>query len=675
MRRRAAPVVLSLCLLFLLAACPDNTRVNTISPQLEVGAASLPFGTVQVGESADLAVTLAARSRSAVSLVSLSVADAPGEPGGASAFLLPEPPDSVEGDSEVELTVRFSPPKEGDFAAALRIESDDPDPEDAVRVLPLTGRGAVPVLKIAPTCAPPCQGFTVVADPPAVDFGPRNALRTDSGGRVVNEPPWPTVTFSNEGEVPLDVAKAEFAGSPGFRAKPALDLAGMVLGPGEKRSYRLVFDPQDEAPTPYSADLVVESDDPAWPRAKLHLQGTLAPNKAPGVCAGIVEVLQPDGTTDMPRDPATNQTTFGGKIAVEPSDHTLVKLSAFSDHFAAGLHPNEASLGDYALCTSDYEDGREPLEWQWTLREKPAHSVATLSGPTGPEVSLQPEAYGRYTLGLSVADPGGATTSTEVSFTALPARDIAAELTWDTPGVDLDLHLVKPGACGGQPGCFFQRTGDASAYTLLKAGGVFDWGEQGKGWDDPRVDTRDAGDKGLVESVSLSRPESDPSCADAPCPYEVYVHFMRDSRSTSTTAPACPARPCREGEACGCSGGNVCVAGRCVSKVAVQVRLYVQPSATRPSSVLSLPLSSETIALAGPCFAWRVGTLTWPSKKDVQTDPDAQVTVSAAGSAGARPFLFYGRLPVDSFACQPNTPSGTPDEDVTYLPGQAPTYP
>lgn len=671
---RHVALLIVLASLAFLPACPDTERVNAITPQIELGQAALPFGTVAVGTGADLGLTIAARSRSAVSLVSLTFVDASGKPGSAAAFSLPEPLDSVQGDSEETLLVRFSPPQAGDFAATLRIESDDPDPEDAVKEVALTGRGAVPVLVIEPSCKAPCELFTVVADPPAVNFGPRPALHTDSGGRVINEPVWPTLTFANEGEVPLSFAKAAFAGSPGFRTKPALDLEGMALGPGERRSYRLVFDPRDEAATPYVADLVAETDDPTWRRAKVHLQGTLAPNRPPDVCAGIVEVLQPDGSTDMPKDGATSQTAWGGKIAVEPSDHSLVKLSAFSDHFEAGLHPNEASLGDYALCTRDYEDGREPLLWQWTLREKPLHSVATLSGYTGPEVSLQPEAYGKYTLGLSVTDPDGATTSTELAFTALPARDIAAELTWDVPGVDLDLHLVKPGACGGQPTCFFSRLGDASAYTLLKSGGVLDWGEQGKPWDDPRVDTRDSGDKGLVESVSLSRPESDPSCVDAPCPYDLYVHFMRDSRLTSTTAPACPGKPCKEGETCGCQGGNVCVAGRCVSKVAAQVRLFVQPTASRPNPILSLPLSAETISLAGPCYAWRVATVTWPSKKDVQSNPNAQVTVGAVGTAGARQFVYFGRLPADSFSCQANTPANTPEADVTYLAGQPPGY-
>ncbi|HEY3452577.1 MAG TPA: choice-of-anchor D domain-containing protein [Myxococcales bacterium] len=669
-----------LCSLVLLAAACQEEKVESVPPQIRIESRVVEFGIVRVGTPADGVVKITAESRSPLTIVSLVVTDDPAAPGGAKAFSVPKALQSVDGNSEVALAVRFAPPAVGDFKAILTVESDDPDPADAALQIALTGRGGVPKISLVPTCAAPCEKFEVGAEPPAIDFGARNALRTDSTGRIINEPVWPTLTLSNTGEIPLTLSRAAFEGSEGFSSKQSLNAAGVVVEAGKSLLFQLVFDPRDESPEPYVADLVVESDDPATAVAKLHLTGTLAPNQPPVACASIVEVLQPDGAVDLPRD-ASGAPAFGGQVQVQPGDRGLVKLSAFSDHFTEGLHPNESAKGDLSQCTTDPEDGRQVLVYQWAMLEKPATSAAEIYSPTSPEPSLRVDAIGRYKVGLTVTDPRGKTASAEVSLEALPQRDLAVELSWEKqPSVDLDVHLVKPGPCGADPSCLFSRLGDASGYTSGKTGGVFDWGEAGAAYDNPRLDIDDQGDKSLIENVNLNRPENDPACATAECTYDVYVHYFKDWRSGSPTAPACPGKPCKEGDECGCGAtaagaGSLCVSARCVAPVSAKVKVFVRPTPDHPEPAMVVPVDPEIVQLAGPCFVWHVARVTWPSKAALQADPNAMVSVSSPGNPGARQFVYFGKLDPKSFACAPNTPAGTPEADVTYVPGTVPEYP
>lgn len=667
MRRAILPLTL-----VALAGCPEE-RTEAVAPQVELGATSVKFGTVRVGVPGEGKLTIHSRSRSPLSITTLELQPDPAAPGGAAAFQIAAPVDVVVGDGSQDLLLRFTPPAVGDFRAVLVIGSDDPDPEDALQKVALEGRGGVPKIRVTPECNPPCAGFAVVADPPAIDFGQRPMLRTDDSGRVINEPAWPRVVLANDGEIPLTLVGAGFQGSPGFSSKQSLNAAGAVVAPGEAVPFDLVFDPFDASPAPYEADLVIESDDEAQPTAKVHLKGELAPNKAPLACASIVEVLQPDGSVDVP-------SAFGAAVAVQPGERGLVKLSAFSDHFVAGLHPNEMAKGDLSLCTTDPEDGRQVLKYRWTVLEKPAESAAVVFADATPEPSFRADAVGHYVLGLEVADPQNKTASATVAFDALPQRDLAVELSWEKqPSVDLDLHLVKPGPCGAKANCLFDRAGDASGYVAGKTGGVFDWGEEGKAYDNPRLDLDDQGDKALIENVSLNRPENDPACATDSCVYDVYVHHFKDWRAGSPTAPLCPGKPCTEGATCGCEttgagAGTVCVSGRCVSPIRARVKVFIKPTPAHPEAALVVPLDPEVVGIPGPCFTWHAARITWPSKAALAADPNAMVTVSAPGQAGQRSFLYYGKLDPKSFACAPNTPAGTPEIDVTYVSGTVPVY-
>ncbi|MGC4114050.1 MAG: choice-of-anchor D domain-containing protein [Myxococcales bacterium] len=659
------------------AGCQEDAIVAA-APDIRVSAGRLDFGLVQTGTAAWKPVSVENLGRVRLDLDRVAIEDDPAAPGGGSAFVLMQaaPTEVV---SEATLEVVFAPTALGDYQARLTIESDDPDPGDRLKVVTLAGRGATALVRLVPECASPCSEFAATLAPPAIDFGSRLPLRRGASGVVV-EPAWPTVTLINDGELPLRLSGAALKGDPGFGTIESLNAQGLVVEPGGSHILHVTFDPQQASSAPLAASLVLTTDDPAVPTASVSLTGQLLPNQPPQACASIVEVRQPDGSTSYPRDEA-GAFAFGGFVSVQPGDQTLVHLSAFSDHFQPGLHPFEASQGDESLCTTDLEDGREALAYQWSVIERPSGSANEVIDATSPEPLFRPDAIGHFVIRLTVTDPWGALATADVAFDALPVRDLAAQLSWAyQPGVDLDVHLVKPGPCGDKADCTFDRRGDIDGYLAARTSGFFDWGLPGVAWDDPRLDMDDQGDKSLLEIVSLNYPQLDPACRHARCTYDVYVHFFKDWRAASYSAPACPGRPCQGGTACGCpeigaGRDSVCVSGRCVTPVRPAVKLFLQPTPTKPGAALEVPAKGEDFSLPGPCVLWHVARVQWPSLDELYKDPQAAPVVEEVGTPGQRELSFWGSLAPQSLSCAPNTPPGTPPLDVTFLPGTVPSYP
>jgi hypothetical protein len=684
-----------------LVSCAEE-KVNRITPEIAIDQPLLDFGAVRQGNSAELKLKIRCQSQTPLTIRALLVEDEASAPGGASRFAVAEKVEVVPAEGEAFVTLRFSPDTVAELEAALVVKSDDADPADAEKRVRLKGRGAVPVLRVLPECKGTCKDFTATEKPLALDFGLRPTLRKDVSGKVINEPGWPTVTLLNDGEIPLKLIKVAFEGDKAFSSKQSLSTGGVTIDQGSGQLFHVVFNPQNAAQASYQGELVIQTDDPAMGEARVKLAGKLAPNQPPLICAAIVEANQPDGSVDFPKD-ASGARSFGAFVPVQPGEKAKVFLSAFKDHFSfnhpSGVaQPPELTKGDLSQCTTDPEDGRSTLTYQWTVIERPAQSnpaVARLQGAQNPESSFKPDAIGRYKVQLDVKDPQGAAGKPAVvAFDAVPQRDIVAQLTWENQqNVDLDIHLVKPGPCGTKSDCIFDKQGDINGFMAKKTAGVFDWGEPAKGYDDPRLDFDDQGDKGLIENVNLNRPENDPACKSTPCVYDVYVHYFKDWRTDSGSAPKCPdispQTPCKEGEPCGCSGtfsgpDSVCVSARCVKPVWPLVKIFIRPTPSKPDPVLTIPLfkgtpppppgNGEKLPIAGPCMLWHVARITWPSADEIAKDNNAAVSVTEVGNVNRRTFLYYGSLATNSFACAPNTPPGTSDPDVTYLPGTLPEY-
>lgn len=640
----------------ILAGCGDD-QLTRVAPDLLVEQNRLDFGIRRVGTEANGTVRLRSRSLAAVAIQALDIVDDPDAPGGAAAFVVSDPVTGVESEAEATVGLRFTPPAVGDFSALLVIASNDP--EKGEQRVKLVGRGGLPKIRLIPSCEPPCAGFTVTEDPPAIDFGERPALRRDGNGRILNEPTWPQVLIVNDGEVELLLSRVAFEGDAAFNSPVPLDVEGVRIDQGGGQVLPVRFDPQ-AAKESHAAELVVVSDDPDQSEIRVALTGKKAPNAAPNVCAAIVKVDQPDGSEEFPLD-GSGQRAFGGSVSVQPA--STVFLSPFSDHFAVR---DPIKDGDPSLCTTDLEEGRGPLKFQWSVEERPRESKAVIQGERNPTPSFKPDAIGRYKLRLQVEDSDGAVGQAFVEFEAIPKRDLVVQLTWENhSGVDLDVHLVRPCSDGS---CVFDLDADVNGYSWARRGGVFDWGMNGVE-DDPRLDIDDLGATALIENVNLNFPENDPECRKPgvdECVYDVYVHYFKDGRDWSR-AQTCSGSGCRQGDVCNCTASDtVCVSARCVTPVAPEVKIYVKPTPDNPAPALTVPLHPEQVELGGPCFMWHVARVHWPSKAIVASDPDyaSRVRVEPVGTAGNRSIRYFGNLPRGAVECAPN---GSPGGEPTFL--------
>ncbi len=636
----ALPLRALLALVALLSAGCSGDKTAKIQPELALDKTALDFGTLRVGSSGKLELGVRTATAGALTIQSMSLEDDL-----AGAFAIASAPTSVEPDSSATVAVLFAPKSEGEAMASLVIRSDDP--EQPVTKVSLQGRGGNPHARLVPECKAPCTLFTAQADPSQIDFGARRPLKQV-------QPSWPTVAILNDGDLPLTLSRIRFTGDAAFSAVEALDVSGVSIDQGGGQLLHVRFNP-GLGQASYQGTLVVESDDPDHPQLEVALRGTLAPGSPPTACAAIVEVDEPDGSVFYPMTGGAKDFA-GAQPQVEPGKLAQVYLSAFSDHFVPGLHPNEATQGDQKLCSTDADDGRQGIKFHWDLTARPALSRATLSGADTAEPTLRPDAIGHYLITLTVTDTDANTASAQVAFDAMPRRDLVAQLTWDQRQVDLDLHLVKPAgaACKVSADCVFDPFGDLNGFSAKRPSAAFDWGQPGP-TDDPRLDLDDRGDGALLETITLDLPEHDAACvASGSCSYGLYVHYFEDWRVGAPVS--CPGKPCSQGKACGCSPGELCNSDRCTAPARPRVDVWLKPKPGDPptqSFELAVPES-----LAGPCFLWHAADVVWSAIPAVQ----------APANSGA---LYYGKLDPGTLQCAPNYPQSQP---VDYLPGTPASY-
>ncbi|MDQ3991097.1 MAG: choice-of-anchor D domain-containing protein, partial [Actinomycetota bacterium] len=175
-------------------------------PKAVIGSTSLGFGGVPVDNrtapnSKDLTVTVANEAscpQCDLIVSGLSIAGTE-----ASNFTLVDPPSlpaSVGAGNSLTLTVRFNPDDEGDRAATLTINTDDPvNPNHAVA---LAGRGLLPAIDALPAS---------LTFPPTV-IDPQCATRCGTTG---------TTVVRNVGEAELIIDHTGVTGSPAYSTAPA----------------------------------------------------------------------------------------------------------------------------------------------------------------------------------------------------------------------------------------------------------------------------------------------------------------------------------------------------------------------------------------------------------------------------------------------------------------------
>lgn len=681
-------------LMLTLTACKCGPEVAKVDPSLGVSPAGLDFGQVKVGEARQLTLRLEAQTRAAVLFSSVAI-----EGAGAAAYRLGTTPSEIASQGMETVRITFTPPAVAAYTAALVLSSNDPD-RPVIRVA-LAGEGALPKIAVALDCqaARNCTS-TVVQMPPSIDFGMEPLVRANP----IDPTRLPTVIVTNEGQVPLVVSSATLRGADATAFSVAGNAqfpdGGLTLEAAAGFNLPIRFVPTSEQQTTYTAELAIASDDPDVAEVTVQLAGTLKPNAPPQVCANLIRVV-PQIIGDTPREYGSS--TFWMPLLVPPTagyDFTatrdvrpdeLVVFSALSDS------------ADATKCTTDPEDGRTGLTYQWQLVSTPvgAQNLA-IAGAGTAQAQLRPIATGTYTLELTVSDARGGRTVVPIRFAVAIKQDFVAQLQWEGfSGVDLDLHLVRPSAVdGGDPysgafapfntGTANKTSGDLNGYARrvrdmnVGAGFDFDWGQPGAS-DDPVLNLDERGTGALIENASLNFPENDPRCATSSCTYRVMVHYFNDARMHPTT-PACVVdggAGCRDGEACSCATGTRCIAesapagseplgaGKCYVAPKPVVRLFFfgspTPAAVVPLDTLAPP---DDFVIGAPCTLWHVADVAWPAQTLIGSLPDGGtpapvVTVIGANGPGrlAAPSVarFGLRQAGGSLQCAPDSTQGAID--------------
>jgi hypothetical protein len=161
-------------------------------------------------------------------------------------------------------------------------------------------------------------------------------------------------------------------------------------------------------------------------------------------------------------------------------------------------------------------EGHEPLTYAWELTRRPPGSRAELSNLASPRTRFFADVAGEYEVQLAVTNTLGVRSAPDrCAIEAIPADALHVELTWDTPGADLDLHVMDGDAA------LFSIPGDCTWCNPRPA-----WGATGSA-DDPRLDLDDRGGFG-PENINVEAP------ADGT--YDVSVHYFAEHGDDAVTA-------------------------------------------------------------------------------------------------------------------------------------------
>lgn len=213
--------------------------LSSEDPDISLSSTLLDFGTIALGETEALTVTVQNTGTGALQLVDVSVR-AGGEP-----FTVSTPGSlALDPGSSTTFTVTFDPTTTGAVEGELRVESTDPD--EGVIVLPLRGDAHGPLL---------------VVDPDSIDLG---SVAVGCSGTT-------TVNFANVGDADLLVDALSLEGAPSEITLEAADLP-WVLAPGATTTATLHYAPLENAAD--GGDLRVHSTDALHPDLGVPVVGT-----------------------------------------------------------------------------------------------------------------------------------------------------------------------------------------------------------------------------------------------------------------------------------------------------------------------------------------------------------------------------------------------------------------
>jgi len=143
------------------------------------------------------------------------------------------------------------------------------------------------------------------------------------------------------------------------------------------------------------------------------------------------------------------------------------------------------------------------LTYDWKLINRPVGSTSNMPTGDADRSGFIADLAGEYVAELTVTNSEGVTSSPcETVLTAEPVEALWVEMFWESPGDDMDLHLLAPGGTlETDTDCYFGNCTPTSWTTL-------DWGVFGDASDDPSLDLDDISDSG-PENINIEAPQDE----------------------------------------------------------------------------------------------------------------------------------------------------------------------
>jgi hypothetical protein len=476
--------------LAIAGGCQCGESLESLEPDIAVEPSALDFSRARVGAATLASVQVGNRGTGRLDVAARI------EPEGQ-GFFVEAAPDFVRPRLAERLTVRFTPPARGRYAATLVLSSNDPD--TPVLRVPLTGEGGPPILRITPE---------------PVDLG------------VVNEGPGASarVRLENIGFDTLSLLGARLDDGRAFTLAiaPGASLPA-ALEPGAGLELVVALAPDAAAAALADEDgvlrdvLLVEhgdGTDAAAVRARVNLAPVavavelVTRRKTVKTSAGRAVVIDGSGSYDPEGDPFT----FVWSLAARPEGSVASLVGQGQE--TTRVTPD--AVGRYAVL----------------LRVIDVHGAFSED-----VVELLPRDLG-VVLRWSPSGAAPCLAFTEDECRAMTPQERAARCCDQS---DLDLHLIRPGGALGDygacpAGCDPLLCGeldDANVDTCRQLGSdcafanrAPDWGAPGR-QDDPRLDIDDVRGRG-PEITSLDEPEEGV--------YRVMVHYCRDDSGEPSLA-------------------------------------------------------------------------------------------------------------------------------------------
>jgi hypothetical protein len=301
----------------------------------------------------------------------------------------------------------------------------------------------------------PLNGFAEIPGTPSLEIDP---IVMDLGNNSVGSAATGVFTLSSVGDVPVTVNSFDLTGTPTPFTASYGEAWPLVLSPGESTTVNVSFIPTSSGS--FSELFSVDCDDPAI-------------------------------------DPTASVIASAGD--------TLPIADCYVD--PASVQPNTGSTATWYGNGSYDDSGAAITSYNWTLVSKPAGSQAYMPSGTANRTGFAPDLAGDYVGQLVVTNEYGVTSEPcETTLVAVPGQNLWVQMSWTTPGDDMDLHMtINNGAYESTDDCYY---GNCTWITP-------DWGVIGSATDDPSLDQDDILGTG-PENITMQNPSS--------ATYTVVVH-------------------------------------------------------------------------------------------------------------------------------------------------------